>query len=90
MKPQNKNTPHKEECCRRWHKNQKTEEKDKEPRKVSPINKEVESTLQNMSKDLEEKNQKLKLLEEANSELNKKLIEFEVLLDNMNKVLNFK
>ena len=74
MKPQEKNSPHKDECCRRW---QKTEEKEKPQRKMSPINKEIE-TIQNMNRSLDEKNQKLKLLEETNLELNKKLIEFEV------------
>lgn len=53
-------------------------------RKISPDNQqllkkqEVEMLLQNMNKTLQEKNERLKLLEQSNSDLNQKLIEFEV------------
>jgi hypothetical protein len=53
-------------------------------RKLSPDQdkerekKETEMILQNMNRILDEKNEKLKLMEEKNNELNKKLMEFEV------------
>ena len=74
-----KPTPHKEECCRRWHHAEKSVEH-KDSRKNSPglQNQEIEFAMQSMNKNLIEKDEKLRLLEQSNDELAKKLFEYEV------------